>query len=77
MRHNWRASLKKFCRLKVLLIWFFPVALSVIFLLVYAKCNFASVFIFFETLQSLLEKFLSFFRKNIIDFFVAKKFLAI
>ena len=29
MRHNWRASLKKFCRLKVLLIQFFPVALSV------------------------------------------------
>ena len=41
--HNWRASLKKFCRLKVLLIQLFPVALSVIFLLVYAKCNFASV----------------------------------
>ena len=33
----------KFCRLKVLPIQFFPVALSVIFLLVYAKCNFASV----------------------------------
>ena len=29
--HIWRASLKKFCRLKVLLIQFFPVALSVIF----------------------------------------------
>ena len=41
--HNWRVSLKKFCRLKVLLIQFFPVALSVIFLLVYAKWNFASV----------------------------------
>ena len=39
---NWRASLKKFCWFKVLLIQFFP-ALSVMFLLVYAKCNFASV----------------------------------
>ena len=29
--------------LKVLLIQFFPVALSVILLLVYARCNFASV----------------------------------
>ena len=46
MRHNWRASLEKFCRLKVLLIQFFPVALSVIFLLVYAKCNIGSVYIF-------------------------------
>ena len=56
MRHNWLVSLsncldsqlacvdEKFCRLKVLLIQFFPVALSVIFLLVYAKCYFASVF---------------------------------
>ena len=43
MRHNWLASLKKFCRLKILLIKFFPVALSVIFLLLDAKCNFASV----------------------------------
>ena len=34
MRHSWRASLRKFCRLKVLLIQFFPIALSVIFLLV-------------------------------------------
>ena len=43
LTHNWLASLKKFCRLKVLLIQFFPVALSVIFLLVYSKCNFTSV----------------------------------
>ena len=53
MRHNWLASLnnyvdskkklKKFCRLKVLLIQFFPVALLVFFLLVYAKCIFNSV----------------------------------
>ena len=43
MRHNWLASLKNFWRLKVLLIQFFPVALSVICLLVYAKCNFAFV----------------------------------
>ena len=42
MHHNWRASRKKFCRLKVLLIQFSPVALSVIFLLVYAKCNLSS-----------------------------------
>ena len=35
MRHNWRASLKKF--------GFSQLALSVIFLLVYAKCNFAAV----------------------------------
>ena len=41
--HSWRASLKIFSILKVLLIQFFPVAFSVIFLLVYAKCNFASV----------------------------------
>ena len=34
MRGNWLASLKKFCRLKVLLIQFFPAALSVIYLLV-------------------------------------------
>ena len=40
--HNWRASLRKFFRLKVLLIQFLPVALSVMFLLAYAKCNFAS-----------------------------------
>ena len=39
MCHIWRTSLKKSCRLKLLLIQFFPVALSVIFLLVYAKCN--------------------------------------
>ena len=38
MHHNWRALLKKFCTLKVFFIQFFPVALSVIFLLVYAKC---------------------------------------
>ena len=44
MRLNWRGSLGKFCRLKVSV--FVPVAVSVIFLLVYAKCNFASVFIF-------------------------------
>ena len=44
MRHNWRASLKNFRRFKVLLIQFFTEALSVIFLLVYAKCNFASLF---------------------------------
>ena len=42
LTHNWRGSLN-FCRLKVLLIQFFPVALSGIFLLAYAKCNFASV----------------------------------
>ena len=54
MRHNWRASLKSFCRLKVLLIQFFPVALLVIFLLVYAKCNFASVLTaFFQPSKSL------------------------
>ena len=56
--HNWRASLKKFCRLKILLIQFFPVALSVIFLLVYAKCNFDSVFIkllFCRVLASVCE----------------------
>ena len=41
MRHNWRASLRKFCSFTH---QFFPVALLVIFLLVYAKCNFASVF---------------------------------
>ena len=40
MCHNCRASLKNFCRLKV-----FQIALSVIFLLFYAKCNFASVLI--------------------------------
>ena len=34
----------KFYRLKVMLIQFFAVALSDIFLLVYAKCNFASVY---------------------------------
>ena len=39
---------RKFCRLIVLLIQFFPVALSVIFLLVCAKCNFASVFEIYE-----------------------------
>ena len=33
MRHNWRASLKNFCRLQVLLIQFFPVAFSVKFCL--------------------------------------------
>ena len=50
MRHNWLASLsncvdshKKFCTLKLLLIQFLPVALSVIFLLVYVN-NFASLF---------------------------------
>ena len=43
MRHNWRGSFEKFCRLKVLLIQFFPVALLVMYLLVYAKCNFAFV----------------------------------
>ena len=43
LTHNWRSSFK-IGMLKVLLIQFFPVALSVIFLLVYAKCNFASVF---------------------------------
>ena len=42
MRHNWRASLEKFRRL-VLLVQLFPVAQSVIFLLVVAKYNFASV----------------------------------
>ena len=46
MRQNWRSSLTEFCRLKDILIQFFPVALSVIFLLVYAKCNFASVLMF-------------------------------
>ena len=50
MRHNWRASLKKICRPKVLLIQFFPVALSVTFLLLDAKCNFASV------LKDLIDK---------------------
>ena len=44
MSHNWRASIKKFCRFLVLLIQFFSVALSVIFLLVYAKCNLVSRF---------------------------------
>ena len=39
MRQNGRASLEKVCRLKVLLMQFFPVALLVIFLLVYAKCK--------------------------------------
>ena len=43
LTRNWLASHKKFSRLQVLLILFFPVALSVIFSLVYAKCNFASV----------------------------------
>ena len=43
MRHNWRVTLETFCRLKFILNQFFPVALSVIFKLVYAKCNFASV----------------------------------
>ena len=43
MRHNWRVTLETFCRRKVILIQFFPVALLVIFKLVYAKCNFASV----------------------------------
>ena len=43
MRHNWRASLKKFGRQHVLLVQSFPVVLSVIFLLVFAKWNFASV----------------------------------
>ena len=42
-------SLEKFCRLKVILIQFFPVALSVLFLLVYAKCNFASVYLFADS----------------------------
>ena len=42
MRHNWRASLKKFCR-QNLTHSVFPVALSVKFLLVYAKYNFAAV----------------------------------
>ena len=51
MRHNWRAPLKIFCRLKVSLIQFFPVALSVLFLLVYAKCNFASMFEIWLTLD--------------------------
>ena len=46
MRHNWRASLLSF---KVLIIQFFPVALSVIILLVYAKCNFTFVFKNFVT----------------------------
>ena len=52
MRHNWLAWLKKFCRLKVLLIRFLPVALPVIFLLVYAKYNFASVYKSLITLDS-------------------------
>ena len=43
LTQNWRASLKKFFRIKVLLIQFFQVALLVIFFLVYVKCNFVSV----------------------------------
>ena len=43
MRHIWRASHKKFFRLKHLLIQYFPVALSLMFLLVYAESNFVSV----------------------------------
>ena len=43
MRRDWLASLKKFFRLKVLLIQLLRVSLSVIFLLMYAKYNFASV----------------------------------
>ena len=50
MRQNWLAALsnlaalgKKFSRLKVSLIQFFPVSLPVITLLAYAECNFVSV----------------------------------
>ena len=38
-----RASLKNICRLKVFFIQFFPVAISGMFLLVYAKCNCVSL----------------------------------
>ena len=55
---NKRRSLKKLCRFKLLLIQFFPVALLVIFLLVYAKCNFASV------LKVVLESVSYFFLYN-------------
>ena len=40
-----RASLKNICRLKVFFIQFFPVAISGMFLLVYAKCNCVSYFL--------------------------------
>ena len=75
MRHNWRAPLKIFCRLKVSLNQFFPVALSVIFLLVYAKCNCASMFkirLILQTSLSLLEGFFSvncFFFTSLFEMF--------
>ena len=48
---------------------FFPVALSVIFLLVYAKCNFASVFLFCrEKLKTLEYEIIAGF---IFDFFLS------
>ena len=48
MRHNWRGSLQKFRRLKVLLMQFFPVALSVIFCLCMRSATSALVEKWFE-----------------------------
>ena len=72
MCHNWRASLEKFCRLKVLLMQFFRLALSVTFVLVHASCNFVlgkNYFMSFIDITKikLLSQHFEIFKKNLCN----------
>ena len=71
-------SLENFYRLKVLLIQFFSVALSVIFLFLYEQCNFASVYkncdeLFLQTRKNFHKSGFNkydYFEKNLTQFFI-------